>query len=93
MPLEAMAMGTTVLGFDGFGGRDYMHSGVNCDVTAFADIEGVADRIVRAVTDLDYAFGLASAGQETARQRCYTYEHFRASWLAQFNRLLGREGI
>ena len=27
VPLEAMAMGTTVIGFDGFGGREYMNSG------------------------------------------------------------------
>jgi glycosyltransferase involved in cell wall biosynthesis len=92
IPLEAMAMGVTVLGFDGFGGRDYMRSGVNCDVTAFADIEGVADRIVRAVTDLDYALALARAGQETAQRQCFTYDHFRAGWLAQFNRLLARQG-
>ena len=27
VPLEAMAMGTTIIGFDGFGGREYMRSG------------------------------------------------------------------
>ena len=45
VPLEAMAMGTTVLGFDGFGGRDYMRPGVNCAVTAYPDVEGVAEQI------------------------------------------------
>jgi hypothetical protein len=90
IPLEAMAIGATVLGFDGFGSRDYMRSGVNCDVSAFADVEGVADGIIHAVTDPDYAQGLATAAQDTARQHCYTYAHFRASWLAEFDRLLVR---
>lgn len=84
MPLEAMAMGATVIGFDGFGGRDYMLPGVNCDVTAFADIEGVADRIVRAIAEPDRAEALAKAGGETARQARYAYDHFRACWRAEF---------
>jgi hypothetical protein len=89
MPLEAMAMGATVLGFDGFGGCDYMRPGRNCDVTTFADIEGVADRIARAVAEPDYAEALAMAGQETAKQTCYTYDNFCASWREEFERLFG----
>jgi glycosyltransferase involved in cell wall biosynthesis len=88
MPLEAMAMGTTLLGFDGYGGRDYMRPGINCDVTSFGDIEGVADGIVRAIAQPDYAEALALAGRETAHQPCYTYESFYSSWRAEFEDLL-----
>lgn len=91
MPLEAMAMGTTVLGFDGYGGRDYMHPGINCDVASFADIEGVADGIARAIADPDYAETLTVAGRQTAHHECYTYERFRSSWRAEFEDLLSRE--
>ena len=68
MPLEAMAMGTTVLGFDGYGGRDYMDPGINCDVASFANIEGVADGIARAIADPDYAETLTVAGRQTGHQ-------------------------
>jgi glycosyltransferase involved in cell wall biosynthesis len=46
VPLESVAMGTTVMGFDGLGGRDYMRPGINCAVTAYPGFEGLADRIV-----------------------------------------------
>ena len=40
MPLEAMAMGCTVVGFDGYGGRDYMRPDINCCVVPYPDIDG-----------------------------------------------------
>lgn len=89
VPLEAMAMGTTVLGFDGFGGRDYMRPGVNCAVTAYPDIEGLADRVVGVLSDPDYAEALAEAGQATATSHLYTYDRFRADWREQFSLFLG----
>jgi glycosyltransferase involved in cell wall biosynthesis len=92
VPLEAMAMGTTVLGFDGFGGRDYMRPGINCAVTAYPDLEGVADRIVAVLSDPDYAEGLAEAGRATATSDTYTYSRFRAAWREQFSRFLGPAG-
>ena len=46
VPLEAMAMGTVFVGYDGFGGRHYMRSGVNCAVAPYAEIEQVAELLV-----------------------------------------------
>jgi hypothetical protein len=89
MPLEAMAMGTTVLGFDGFGGRDYMRPGINCAVTAYPDIEGLAEQIATVLDDPGYAEALAIAGRMTANSHVYTYSHFRDAWSEQFSLALG----
>ena len=89
IPLEAMGMGTTVLGFDGFGGRDYMRPGINCAVTAYPDIEGLAEQIATVIGNPGYGEALAEAGRMTATSNVYTYEHFRAAWLEQFYLALG----
>ncbi|TAN66294.1 MAG: glycosyltransferase family 1 protein [Magnetospirillum sp.] len=90
MPLEAMAMGATLLGFDGIGGRDYMRSGVNCAVVAYPDLEGVAESILAALRAPDEAEALAMVGWATATAPLYTQERFRADWSGQFARILGR---
>jgi Glycosyl transferases group 1 len=86
IPLEAMALGTTVVGFDGFGGRDYMEPGINCLTTSYPDIEKVADYLVTAVRDPALAERLAQAGRLTAQS--YSYERFRSAWHEQFRYLL-----
>jgi len=85
VPLEAMAMGTTIIGFDGFGGREYMRPGKNCLVTSYPDIEGVAERLVAALGTPAFAERLAEAGRLTALQ--FGYQRFRAAWHDQFRRL------
>jgi hypothetical protein len=89
VPLEAMAMGTTVIGFDGFGGRDYMRSGENCLVTSYPDIEGVATRLVAALRAPELAERLAERGRLTASQ--FSYERFRTAWRDELQRFLGFE--
>jgi glycosyltransferase involved in cell wall biosynthesis len=86
VPLEAMALGMTIIGFDGFGGREYMRPGKNCLVTSYPDIEGVADRLVAVLDDPAFAERLAGAGRLTALQ--FGYPRFRAAWHDQFRRLL-----
>jgi hypothetical protein len=88
MPLEAMAMGCTVLGFDGFGGRDYMRPGANCAVTAYADVEGIAEQLNMILYSPDYAQTLAEAGRATAFAPRYTYDRFRDAWRQTFERFL-----
>jgi hypothetical protein len=90
VPLEAMAMGMTIIGFDGFGGREYMRPGKNCLVTSYPDIEGVAERLVVALDAPQFAQRLAEAGRLTALQ--FGYQRFRAGWRAQFQRFLAAEG-
>ncbi|MGA7385613.1 MAG: glycosyltransferase [Methylocella sp.] len=88
LPLEAMALGVTVVGFDGFGGRHYMQPGVNCAVCPYPDISGLADRIIVVMRDPAYAAALAQAGRRTAAE--YSYERFRATWIAEFERALAK---
>jgi len=89
VPLEAMAMGTTIIGFDGFGGREYMRPGKNCLVTPYPDIEGVAERLVAALNAPSFAIRLALAGRRTALR--FDYQTFRAAWRDQFRRFLRGE--
>jgi hypothetical protein len=78
VPLEAMAMRTTVIGFDGFGGSEYMKSGRNCLVTRYPDIDGVAERLVAALSAPALAERLAERGPVTASH--FNYARFRAAW-------------
>lgn len=87
--LEAMAMGATVIGFDGFGGRDFMQSDVNCVVRPFPDIEGVANVIRMLLMDTKVAENIAEAGRATATERRFSYEGFRDAWKNIFCKILG----
>jgi len=91
VPLEAMALGTTIIGFDGFGGREYMRPGKNCLVTPYPDIEGVAERLVAALGAPAFAERVAGAGRLTALQ--FGYPQFRAAWHDQFQRFLATDRI
>jgi hypothetical protein len=91
VPLEAMGMGTAVVGFDGFGGRDYMRPGENCATRAYPDIDRGADDLTRVGSDTDYAQALTKEGQETAR--FYTYERFRTAWIEEFQQAIAGKGF
>jgi hypothetical protein len=91
VPLEAMAMGTTVIGFDAFGGREYMKPGKNCLVTAYPDIEGIAERLVAALGAPAFAARLGEAGRLTALQ--FSYQRFRAAWHGEFRRFLATDKV
>jgi hypothetical protein len=87
VPLEAMAMGATVVGYDGFGGRHYMRDGQNCAVAAYPQIDQVADKLIDLVERPNHALRLAEAGRETAA--AYSYDRFRNDWISRFARALG----
>jgi Glycosyl transferases group 1 len=89
LPLEAMALGATVVGFDGFGGRHYMRPGVNCAVCPYAHESDLADRIIAVMRDPAYAAALAQAGRGTAAE--YSHERFRAAWIAEFECALAKQ--
>jgi hypothetical protein len=91
MPLEAMAMGTTVIGFDGYGGRQYMRPGVNCAVAAYPDIESVADNLIKVTRSPELGARLAQAGRATAES--YSYAKFRAAWIEELSRFLDKKPI
>jgi hypothetical protein len=80
MPLEAMAMGTVVMGFDGFGGRDYMRPGENCAVVPYCEIEKMAEMIGALLDDPRAAQALSHEGKLTAQTPKYHYDEFRRAW-------------
>jgi hypothetical protein len=87
VPLEAMAMGTTVVGFDAFGGRHYMRSGQNCLARAYPDIEGVANDLIALIRSPALGAQLAEAGPTTAA--AYGYGQFRAAWELKLTEIVG----
>jgi hypothetical protein len=86
VPLEAMAMGTLVVGYDGFGGRHYMRSGENCAVAPHPQIERVAELLIDAVNAPERSEAMAARGREAARQ--YSYDAFRQTWIDEFRRVV-----
>jgi glycosyltransferase involved in cell wall biosynthesis len=86
VPLEAMAMETIVIGYDGFGGRHYMRPGINCAVAAYPEIERVAEMLIEAVSSPERAAIMVRKGKETASE--YSYEAFRANWIDEFSKIL-----
>ena len=88
VPLEAMGMGAVVLGFDGFGGREYMVPGTNCAVAACPDVTAAADTMIRVMRDDAVAKRLATAGMQTAS--AYSYESFHRRWVDALNQILPR---
>jgi Glycosyl transferases group 1 len=91
VPLEAMAMGTLVTGYDGFGGRDYMRPGENCAVAPYPDIELVAERLIEAVDNPERGRAMAMRGHETAQN--YSYSAFRRAWISELEQSLGIRAI
>jgi len=88
VPLEAMGMGTVVLGFDGYGGRDYMVPGQNCAVVPYPDVSGFVDGIIHTMRNPAFSQCIAAAGVETASR--YTYEAFRSAWVRELGFFLSR---
>jgi hypothetical protein len=86
VPLEAMAMGALVLGYDGFGGRQYMRPNENCLVAPYPQIERVAEMLIDAVSNPERSARIARNGQETAAG--YGYGRFRESWSEELRRVL-----
>ena len=86
VPLEAMATGCTVVGYDGYGGRDYMRPGENCLAAPYPEIDRVAAELIAAVNDPARSADIARRGHETAQR--YTYAAFRSAWIEEFARIL-----
>jgi hypothetical protein len=86
VPLEAMAMGTLFVGYDGYGGRHYMRPDFNCVVAPYAEIEQLAEMLVRTVSSPAEAYAMSNRGRETAKQ--YSYEVFREKWRKELSRIL-----
>ena len=86
VPLEAMALGTVVAGYDAFGGRHYMRNGANCLVAPYPEIERVVAALIAAVDAPESCAALLRNGRATAAQ--YSYAAFRTRWIEEFRRVL-----
>jgi glycosyltransferase involved in cell wall biosynthesis len=91
VPLEAMALGAAVVGYDGFGGRHYMRAGENCEVAAYPHIERVAELLIAAVANPERSEQIAQRGHQTAAQ--YSYAEFRRAWIEELRRALHIEPL
>lgn len=91
VPLEAMALGTLVVGYDGYGGRHYMQPGENCLVAPYPQIERIADMLVAVVNDPAGGATLAANGRHTAQ--AYSFAAFRSAWCEELSRSLGIEPV
>ncbi len=78
LPLEAMARGVAVTGFDGFGGRDYMRRGRNSLCHPFPQLGRVIDSLALLLTDPHRARAIALEGQRTASR--FAKARFRTAW-------------
>lgn len=86
VPLEAMALGTLVVGYDGFGGRHYLRDAENCRVAPYPEIERVAQLLIDAVRAPEESAALARRGPATAAK--FSYAAFRDAWIDEFSRIL-----
>lgn len=91
VPLEAMALGTLVVGYDGYGGRQYMQPGENCLVARYPQIERIADLLIAAVRDPALCAQIAQRGRATAQ--AYSFAAFRSAWCEELSRILGTEPV
>lgn len=86
VPLEAMAMGVVVVGFDGYGGRQYMQSGFNCLVSGYPDVDAVARNLVTSMQREADAQLMAEQARFCAAE--FNYARFRAAWIAELKSFL-----
>lgn len=85
IPLEAMALGVTVAGFDGYGGREYM-TPENCACRPYPDIEGAIANLTQLLADHEFAEAMSAAGILTAAN--YSKNVFEESWTNFFRDIL-----
>ncbi|HET9217257.1 MAG TPA: glycosyltransferase [Terriglobia bacterium] len=87
VPLEAMAVGTCVVGLDGLGGRDYLRPGDNSMTYGIKDIGKVIPALKDLTNDAGLSERLTHSGSATARS--YTKERFVSSWQNLLQPFLG----
>lgn len=79
IPLEAMACGSSVIGFDGMGGTEYMRDGENCAVERYPNLDGLVNKAHQVLSDSVMAKTMAEKGMEAAKK--YDFQVFRNSWV------------
>lgn len=78
IPLEAMAAGAAVIGFDAFGSRDYFTDD-NSFVVPSGDYEHLIEKLEWIQNHPEIGKQIAEKGRETAGH--FTYENFKQKWI------------
>lgn len=76
--LEAMKRGCVVLGFDGYGGREFMQKGHNCLTSSYPDWQSIVANLNKCLTDETYAATISQNAIESAND--FNRERFYNSW-------------
>lgn len=88
-PLEAMACGCTVIGFDSMGGRDYLEHEKNAYIVNYGDFEKLAEYLHRIEKEPGIGEELAKKAVETASK--FSYEQFENQWTAYLQKHVYKE--
>jgi len=83
-PLEAMACGCAVIGFDSMGGRDYFESGRNSLIVPYGDFESLIDVLRFIHHHPDMGKDLAKRAGTTAKR--FSYKNFESEWVDYLKR-------
>jgi hypothetical protein len=86
-PLEAMAVGTAVVGFHGGGGLDYMRDGRNSLVTSYPRFEQLADRMAKVLTNPKLGKSLTEVALDVPER--FSKSRFDLHWIEYFSRRMG----
>ncbi len=82
VPLEAMSMGVVVLGFNGYGGRQYMQVGKNCLTVEHQKVHRIFPNLKWAIENDLEAQKIGAQAKATATN--FSYKVFENRWISYF---------
>lgn len=77
-PLEAMACGCAVVGFDSMGGREYLQHEKNGYIVNYGDFEQLAEYLRKIELAPNTGENIAKEAVQTASH--FSYDHFESEW-------------
>ncbi|RST76312.1 glycosyltransferase [Siminovitchia acidinfaciens] len=77
-PLEAMACGCAVVGFDSMGGRDYLYHEKNAYIVDYGDFEQLAEYL--RIIELDPDIGESLVKEAIGTASHFSYSRFETEW-------------
>lgn len=77
-PLEAMACGCAVLGFDSMGGREYLEHEKNAYIVDYGNFEQLTEYLRRIELEPGTGEKITKEANETASH--FSYDHFETEW-------------
>ena len=87
VPLEAMALGCVVVGFDAYGGLEYFRTRENCLVVPYPNVDQLVDGLAEISNDHDLSASISQRGTRDSAN--FTYARFEMEWTTYFERDMG----